>query len=370
MSQSSIRRFADAVVARPGRFDVIQRVRERVSDITSGIGVPFDLFTARPGELPDDAQPLRYQYSTVFEYYTRDSDGDTDIGHVQFRTTVYVLSDPSDEFKDYIKDISHKRLHALFETGQYDGYMSGFGFVSRSTNEEDPKPVGLDEVPPTGMGVPNFSCEVYNDDGDMVGYSSGYSLDFGVHKNQVQTDEAPGGETWRIRSFNEPRGDYEISPKPDSPARERAKNAAGKTAYINGVPVGAITSRGTVWFTKEHTSPSQATYRDRKYLTENTGTPYQAVSTGSKLYKVNETPTGLYFSTVEPQGFADTDPDTIDPGATGTIKEESILDFDASEPTTFIVTQDVADPWALGKRSQDTAVEIDTEVDFTIHSTW
>lgn len=371
MSQTGLRQFTDAVIARPGSFNIIERVKDAVTGIASDIGVPFDLFTARPGEIPDDVQPLRYQYSTVFEFYTRDANGDTEIGHVQFRTTVYVVSNPSDEFKEYIKSISHRRLHTLFNSGVYDGYMEGFGFISRDANEEDPpQPVGLDEVPPTGLGVPNFSCEVYDDDGAMVGHSNGYSLDFGVHKQQVQTDEAPGQETWRVRSFNDARGDYEVSPAPNSPARERAKNASGKVAYINGMPVGSITSRGSVWLTKEHQRPGAATYRSRQYITDHTATPYQALSPGSKLYKVRESPDGVYFSTVEPSGFQSTDPDTINPGATGAVEDVAALDFDADDPTEFVVTEDEADEWALGERSLTTTVEIDHETTFTIHGGW
>lgn len=365
MSQSGLGDYAAGLLARPGNYSVVRRVREAAQRITSGLGVDLDLFGARPGELDDDVGVLRYQFSTVFEYYTsRGGGGDTEIGQVQFRTTLYTLADPSDEVKDYIKSINHLRLHALFDTGKYNGYMTGFEFISRSENEESAQLVGRDEIPATGLGVPNFSCEVYDDDGDIVGYSKGYSMDFGVHQEQtVVGGDAPEGEVWRVGSEND--GRYEIKPKARTPARERAKNASGKTVYINGVPTGSVTGRGTTWVRREHQRPGAATYRSRKWLTENTGTPYQALSPGSKVYKVKETGDGLYFSTVKPSDFTVSDPTTIDPDATQTIESEAVMDLDEDTPTTFVVTEDEDDPWALGKRNLSQTVKIDTEVDWT-----
>lgn len=369
MSQSSLRNYTEGLLARPGNYAVVRRVKEAVQSIADDIGLPLDLFGARPGELDDDTAVVRYQYTTEFFFVASSgSQDDTDIGQVQFRTTLYTLTDPSDRVKDYLKGINHLRLHTLFNSGVYDGYMSGFNFFERSESEEVGHVVGRDEIPATGLGVPNFSTEVYDEDGDIAGYSRGYSMDFGVHKIEHTTAESPSGEVWKIRSFNEPRGDYEISSKPNTPARERAKNAAGKVAYINGIPAGSITSRGTIWFSKEHTNPAQATYRDRAYITEHTGTPYQALSVGAKLYKVNETPNGVYFSTVEPRDFDTISPEDVDPDATETVYEEAVMDLDEDEPTIFVVSEDVADPWALGKRPNSTTVEIQRETEFTMHT--
>lgn len=369
MSQQSLTSYAKGLIARPGSYDVVQTVRDAVTGIADDLGVSLDRFGARPGELDDSIAVLRYQYSTTYEFYMRDrKDDDTEIGQVQFRTTLYTTSDPSDRVKDYIKDINHKRLHALFETGDYDGYMSGFGFISSEKNEEVANVVGQDQVPATGLGVPNFSCEVYDDSGDILGYSKGYSMDFGVHETEVRTDDAPQQEEWTVRSFNSARGDYEIGPSANSPARERAKNASGKTVYVNGLPVGSVTSRGTVWLTKEHQRPGAATYKSRKYITENTGTPYQALSPGSKLSKVQETPEGLYFSTVAPKLFDPTPSDAVDPDDTGIIDTEKVMDLDEDQATTFIVTQDEADPWALGKRTPTATITIDTGINFFIQT--
>lgn len=366
MSQSGLGSFASGLLARPGNYAVVRRVREAAQRISSGLGVDLDLFGARPGELDDDVGVLRYQYSTTFDYFTnRGSRGDTDIGQVQFRTTLYTLADPSDEVKEYIKGVNHLRLHALFDTGKYKGYMTGFEFIDRSENEEEGELVGRDEIPATGLGVPNFSCEVYDEDGQLVGHSTGYSMDFGVHQQDTITgDDAPEGEVWQVRSFNQSRGDYEVSPDARTPARERAKGAQGKTVYINGAPVGSVTSRGTVWLTKEHQRPGAATYRSRKWLTDNTSTPYQALSPGSQVYKVNETGDGLYFSTVKPRDFDAVAAEQVDEDATQTIETEAVMDLDEDEPTTFVVTEDEADEWALGKRNLTQTVEVERKQDW------
>jgi len=367
-NQSGLRKFTDSLLRRPGNYAVVQRVKDAVSGIADDLGLPIDLFGARPGELDDSTAVGRYQYSTVFQYFTRDPDtGDTEIGDVQFRTTIYTLTDPSDDVKDYLKEINHLRLHTLFNSGDYDGYMSGFEFITREANEEDFTVVGKDELPATGLGVPNFSVEVYDEDGDIAGYSRGYSMDFGINKTQIQVgDDAPQRETWRVQSFNQSRGDYEIAPKARTPARERAQDASGKVAYVNGVPIGSITSRGSVWLTREHQSPARATYRSRNYITNNTGTPYQALSPGSKLYKVRETGDGLYFSTVEPQDFDSISAEDVDPDATQIFDTQSEMGFDEDEETIFVVVEDVADPWALGKRKNSQSIEIDYETSFRI----
>lgn len=371
MAQQSFRQFTDSVLSRPGNYAIVQRVKDAVTGLADDLGLTLDAFGARPSELDDSTGVVRYQYSTVFEFFLGDrKDEDTKIGAVQFRTTLYTLTDPADRVKQFLKDITHLRLHTLFNTGTYDGYMSGFGFISRDDNEEAGHVVGKDEVPATGLGVPNFSVEVYDEQGDILGFSKGYSMDFGVHESEVQTgDDAPEGEVWEVRSFNTTEDAYEIGPDAYTPARERAKAASGKTVYINGIPTGSVTSRGTTWLKKQHKQPSRAKWRSRKYLTDNTGTPYQALSPGSKLYKVRETANGLYFSTVKPSGFQAIDATAVDPEATQTISTEKLMDFSDDEPTLFVVTQDEADPWALGKFANSTTVEIDYETEFTIHST-
>jgi len=367
MSQSSINNYAQGLARRPSRFNIVQRVRDAVTGIADSLGVPLDAFAARSGELDDDVGVLRYQTSTVYEYYTRDDDGDTKIGSVQFRITLYTLSDPEDEVKQYLKDTTKGRLKHLFNSGTYNDYMEGFQFIAKNTSTESAQLVGRDEIPPTGLGVPNYSVEVYDYEGNLVGHSTGYSMDFGITENQVTTDDAPEGEVWRVRSYNESRGDYELGPEP-GPARERAKRMGGKTIYINGMPTGSVTQRGTSWMSREHKSPSRATYRSRQQITDTTATPYQALSPGSKLYKVRETSDGVYFSTVEPRDFAEIDPDDVDPDATGLIDSEKVMALDDDEPTQFVIVEDVADEWAMGKFSNGTVEEIAHEATYTIYN--
>lgn len=369
-SQTGLNNFAGSLLRRPGNYAIVQRVKDAVTGIANSLGLPVDLFGARPGEIDDDTAVGRYQYSTVYQFFTRDpATGDTEVGNVQFRTTLYTLTPPGDDVKEYIKTVNHLRLHTLFDSGVYEGYMTGFDFASKESNESDFQVVGKDEIPATGLGVPNFSCEVYDEDDELVGHARGYSMDFGVQQNQVQTGaDAPQQEQWTVSSFNQARGDYEVAPEPRTEARQRAKNASGKVAYINGIPIGTITSRGTVWMTKEHERPGAATYRSRKYITNNTSTPYQALSPGSNLYKVRETTDGLYFSTVEPSDFDAIDASSVDADATQNIDTESVMALDEDEETIFVVVEDVSDQWALGKYTNSTTVEIDRETDWNVSS--
>lgn len=372
MSQSRIGQYSQGLVRRPSKFDIVQRIRDAVSGLADDLGVPLDYFARRGGELDDDTGVLRWQYSTVYEYpddHPQDASSASDYerGSVQFRTTLYTLSAPSQEVRDFLRDVTHQRLHALFDTGTYDGYMTGFSFIADEKHVEGPTVVGQDEVPATGLGVPNFAVEVLDTDGDIVGYSKGYSMDFGVSEVEIEEGDAPEQEVWRVRSFNEARGDYELSPEPNSPARERAKNANGKTAYINGMPVGSITSRGSAWLTKQYSRPGAATYQSRQQIIDATGTPYQALSPGSKLYKVRETADALYFSTAEPSRFDPAEASEVSESDTGLVTEESFAGLDDDGPTTFVVTVDQSDPWALGKYNTPTVREIESGQGFPIH---
>jgi hypothetical protein len=374
MSQSRLQQHVQGVASRPSRFNIIERIRDAVTGLADDLGVPLDYFTRRGDALDDDTGVIRWQYSTVYEYPTdhpedADSSQDYDVGTVQFRTELYTLTDPSREVKSFLRDTVHDRLKTLFNTKTYDGYMDGFSFIAASVNEESGRVVGRDEVPATGLGVPNHSVEVYDEDGDLAGFARTYSMDFGVEDTQVVEGDPPEQEVWKVRSYNEPRGDYEVSPEPNSPARERAKNMNGKTAYVNGMPVGSVTSRGTFWLTKEHSRPALATYQSRADVLSATSTPYQALSPGANLYKVRETPDGVYFSTVEPSGFDPSSPGDVDVRDTGLVREESLAAMDEDEASTFVVTHDQSQPWALGKYTPPVVRDITREADYTIHLT-
>lgn len=377
MSQSFLKRYGGGTnPARPANFEnLVRSLLDSVDDVSDDVGVQQEFFGAQANALDSSTGVLRWQYSTTYEYFTRDSAKDTKVGTIQFRTHIYTLEPPSDTLKGYLKDINHRRLHTLFDTnGPYSGYIEGFGLISDDDNVEGPKVVGQDEIPPTGLGVPNFSVEIYDSvdlsQDNIVGHAKGYSMDFGAIDDADQTPEPPEQEVWRIFSWNKARGDYELGPKGDTPARERAVAAAGKVAYINGFPVGQVTSRGTTWLTKEHTRPAAATYRSRQYITEHSGTPYQALQKGVKLYKVAEDENGVYLSTTQPKGFSPVSDADVDPGATGIITPRQVLGIDPDEPTVFVVTADIQDDWALGKYNSPVTAEIDRETYFTIHTGW
>lgn len=362
-SQQSLTDTVGGALRRPGGFNIVQRVKDAVTDVADDIGVPLDYFTSRPADLPDDAGVIRYQHSTVYDFVEGSSPpGEpTPIGSVQFRTAFYTLTSPSDEVKRHIQHINHRRLHTLFNSGVYDDYMEGFNFfeggVDADHTEED-RPVAADEIPPTGLGVPNFSVEVYDDDGDIVGHAKGYSMDFGVNEQQVRSPDAPRGEVWRLGAERSSDQRRELRPEGGTPAKDRAKNIAGKDVYVNGIRIGAVVkNRGMAFM-------SQARRRD---IVEYTGTPWQALQEGTKFYKVRETPTELVFSTTKPTGFTEERPENIDPDATGLEITTEQLSLVEDDPTTFVVTTDIADEWALGKYDPIVQREIEYTTDFTLH---
>lgn len=362
---SSQQRLTDTVggaLRRPEGWNVIQRIKDAVSSVADDIGVPIDQFTSRPADLPDDAGAMRYQHATIYEFSQKSgSAGPSDptpIGHVQFRTTFYTLTPPSDEVKRYLRDVNHRRLHTLFNTKTYDGYMDGFNFfnggIDADHTEED-RPVVADEIPATGLGVPNFSVEVYDSDGDIIGHAKGYSLDFGVEQEHVQAPDAPRGEVWRLGAERASDQRRELRPEGDTPQKDRAKNIAGKDVYVNGIRIGQVVqSRGMAWMSKSR----------RQDIIDYTGTPHQALQAGTKFYKVRETAGELVFSTKKPQGFTEEDPENIDPEATGLTDKIDSLALVEDDPTTFVVTTDVADDWALGRYDPVVQRDIEYTTDF------
>lgn len=358
----------------PTPRDIIDQFRKNVDDVSDALGIDLEWFGRQPGDVEEeygDEDIVRYQYMTQYIFSAnRGPAGWRDRGSgypVQFKSIVYMVGDPPDDMQRYLRETHNGRLRTLFNTGPYStpppGYMDNFDFWEKSTSTEGPHPVGIDEVPDTGLGVPRWEVEVYFDDRDMAGYAHGWSSDFGIEEEEVETPE-PGEETWHITGWNPSRGDYQISPPGATAARERAKNIQGKRLFINGFPVGTIDSEGRAWLKKSYANPARQEYTDRATIIEQSGTPYQALSKGVNLYKVQETSGGIYLSTVSPRGFTPEDADAIDPEATGRKGLVEKLTIDPSDPTQFFIEQDENRRGALGRYPDGDAREIKQESDF------
>jgi hypothetical protein len=169
--------------------------------------------------------------------------------------------------------------------------MDGFDFQEKRTYTQEER-VSAREVDQKGygLGVPWFEVEAYDEDGSLEGYADGYYNPFSKEVTETvveRGEEPPQREVWRFGArHSHGSGDrYRIAPEPDTPARERAKQAAGKTAYINGQPVGSILQQGRIQLKTEYADPSRASNASRKQIIES-GTPYQALIEGARLYKV------------------------------------------------------------------------------------
>lgn len=392
---SSQQRIEDFVSGSSSVFDdvgdYLGGLYGRLRSGLSELGLDLDWLSQMPGEANSDIGPddelWVYQFVTVYSGgsladgypFSENTDhaGGVTAGspspEVQFKTGVYVLGEPEDAFERRLREVDNPRLRTLFNTGVYAGYMDGFGFTQKETyiqrEEVSEREVAQKEY---GLGTPWFEVEAYDEDGSLAGYADGYFNPFSTETQTERTvtgEEPPQSEVWKFgaRQSHSSGDRYQISPPARTNARKRAKAAAGKTAYINGMAVGSILQRGRIRLKVEYANPERASYASRKQIIDQTGTPYQALSEGANLYKVKEDDNGVYFSTVEPQGFEAPDADAISPDAVGVEVTETVtteIFVDEDDPTTFIVETDEQQGRLLGLYNPVVARDITEGSDF------
>ena len=336
----------------PSRDDIAQRVRDEVSDLLDVWGLDPKYVGKGPDDLDDDQGAFRYQYVSEYIFSRGGSGGfgSRQSGYpVQFKTIIYTTVPITDDLERYLIDTHNARLKTLFNTDEYEGYMDGFDFWEKITDTEGADGsiiVPPQDVPETGIGIPRWEVEVYYD--DLAGAAKGYSLDFELSEDEDQKPDAPQNEVWKVRSKNTARNDYEIGPAPGTEASKRGRNLNGKRVYVAGKPVGTITSRGTVWMSIDYERPGAAKYTSRKQILDQTPVNYQALSKGSKLYKVSEDADSVYLVTQEPVNFDPTGPESVAPEATGERDLTLQIRDPAATKTTFVVEQDEDIGGALG----------------------
>lgn len=345
----NLRRLLDRA---PSGSQIVDRVRDEVTDLLDIWGIDPEYVGAGPDELDDDQGAFRYQYTAEYIF----SRGGGGFGGrrsgfpVQFKTIIYTTTPVTDDMRRYLIDTQNARLRTMFNTDEYEGYMDGFQFWDKITNEEGNNGdivVPAADVPDSGIGIPRWEVEVYYD--QLAGAASGYSLDFEVEEIEEDTPNAPQNEVWRVRSKNTARGDYEIGPEPGTEASKRGRELSGKTVYVAGKPVGQITKRGTVWMKIEYARPGQAKYKSRKQILDDTSTTHHDLRKNSKLYKVSESADAVMLATQEPIRFDPADPSTVNPDATGTRETTLQIRDPAATSTTFVVQNDENIRGALGR---------------------
>lgn len=342
------------------------RVRSRLGDL----GLSLDWWGESPFDISTDRPIYVYQYVTAYtkselgERYgfgkgrgDRSAREGSAAPEVQFKTGIYVLGQPTDGLERRIRDIDNPRLVTLFNTREYATYMEGFGFSEKNTYVQREE-VSAREVQNKGygLGVPWFEVEAYDEEGSLQGYADGFFNPFKTETTTIdyeRGEEPPQHEVWKVgsRQYHDSGDRYQIAPPAKTGAKERAKNASGKVAYINGLPVGKVLGGGRIRLKVAYKNPARATYNDRATLLEQTGTPYQALSQGANIYKVQETDDRIVFSTKPPRDFDAPDAKDISPDAVGvekTSEQVTQIIIDDDEPTQFTVETDEEEGRLLG----------------------
>ena len=321
------------------------RVAER-DDLSNSLLTQYGLdesWMGKHGDDLDDADDKtfwRYQFDRVYFYTRRVGDDQKDYFPVEFRTTIHTVGPPTKELKDFIREHANPRLQYIYDSGPYEGFMTGFNFGRHTSNIEDDE-IAQDEA--ANLGIPHFEVLIMQN-GGVAGQATGFFDPFALRERR-RVRPTPGQEVWNL-SFNTSRQSYQCAPDGYTGASKRSKQIRGKTVHVNGERVGDVTQDGRFWIKKEYDNPSQIYRgkRSRKFLVENTDATYSAIRAGGNLYKTRETDEAVYFVTAaaKPDDFDAVDPDDVDPDDTGEVIESRIdLDLEEEIPTDFNIRREV-----------------------------
>jgi hypothetical protein len=304
---------------------------------------------AQPSTVAEEGYTYRrYQYDKLYFYVIALDEDESEVAPVEFRTYVNWVGDPPQALKDHIREVDNPRLRTLFDTGVYEGWMTGFNFAFYEAHTEDDR-VAADEV--NNLGVPQWEVLVYDRNNDVVGHAGGFFDPFALFK------EVPQAEQWRLTK-NEARNSYEI--RPQGAARQRLRGKQ-KEVYLNGHFIGnTVPTRGTVWLSVDYSSADN-TWKDTltgqqmwsraKYV--DAGVAYQALAEGGAVYKVHENETRINLVAQRPPDWAPTPAEEVEP--------DEAVEMSLGETTEFDVRHDTGPK--LGKYSPPTVRSIREETD-------
>jgi hypothetical protein len=232
----------------------------------------------------------------------------------------------------------------------------------RGPNFEKSTEVGIADA--NFVNIPQFSIEVYGEDGELRGRAIGFYDPFVA----VQEAEVPQQETWRVKRQQGgehgkyKHGHYELIPQARSDARERLKQSSmrDKVTYLNGkkISTGVNTRKGVVDLVRKYDTKDW-TYGGKHSKRSLGGEDWNQmhwneIADGGKVYKIRETEDEMFFLSSKPDGFSPADPNAVDRRGSG----ERVLKLAGNgRDHTFLVKEDSDLPegrMALGRYPPDT----------------
>lgn len=363
--QSHLDRWSDPDELFGDVRDYLGGLYGRVVNSLEDVGLDLDWWGESPFDLDPDDEVWVYQFVEAYSqgrlgsrYNFGDPRGKrpartgSPAPEVQFKVGIFVVGQPTDEIEERLRQVDTPRLVTAFDTREYAGYMTGFGFTQRSTyiQREQVSARQVDDKG-VGLGIPWFEVEAYDEDGSLEGFADGHFNPFTTEttfEEIIFGEEPPEQEVWSVRtSLNRARnagGQWEIGPRQNTAASERARTPEmrGKDVYIGPFHIGKITSRGTVWLRREYENGGP--YTDKATIVEQSGIPTQALQKGARLYKFEETEDAVRLSTTEPPtGFQPIEAGDVSPAGVGvevTSQEITEILLDEDEPTQFVIETD------------------------------
>lgn len=283
---------------------------------------------SQPDEVEGDVSFHRYQFDRMFWYPIGGGpyrDEKTEIAPIEFRTYVNWVGDPPAALKEHIREHDNPRLVTLFDTGVYDGWMSGFEFLYHSGNTEDTE-VAAGDV--NNLGIPQWEVLVMDESGHRQGHAGGFFGPFGLF------ERAPQHERYSV-TRNDARRSYEI--RPQAAARQRLLGKR-KEVTLDGEYIGnTVPTRGTIWLKMEY-GTQDGTYKDshsgrqmwsrRKLVGESGRTSPNGIRAGGVVWKTFEDADNIALVSKKPPGFDPTPPEEVDPDVAAELMFSDSTTFD------------------------------------------
>jgi len=286
---------------------------------------------------------VSYLFLLVFGSDDEEKEMGTEYGGMQLRAETHLWLENGEvplRLQKLIQQAAHRAAHiydSSVETPKYgatswaSGYLSGFDPWENGEDYDnwEVEPVARQEVhnPP---GVIDWTTEIYLDvdgldyanlSGLATGLANPWQATTTTEEGQAPVD-VPGTK-WVI-GWEEGRDppEYYVRAQPGTAAGDRYRDGAGagKTVYINEMPIGSLGPKGRVWLRDEYqrgdprfSKGSWGTNWSREGLVQESVATYQAIRKDGVLYQTGETEGAVYLVTAraKPDDWREVDPDEV-----------------------------------------------------------